>query len=77
MSTLAEIEQAADELPLEEQKVLLVHLAERIGKAREKNCVPPGSACGRSRRGFPISKGRIAFTSEDVARLETDPNGAA
>ena len=77
MSTLAEIEQTADALPLEEQKVLLTHLAARIGKATETDRVLSGSACGRSRRGFPISKGRIAFTSEDVARLEADPNGAA
>lgn len=69
MSTLTEIEAAADALPPEQQEQLLAHLIERlhwVGKAVAASPVP----FRMSRRGFPISKGRVPFSSQDVARME-------
>ncbi len=70
MSTLAEIEAAAEALP-PEQKVELFHfLAARLGAQR--TAVPEILQLKRSQRGFPISKGRVPFTSEDLARIEAE-----
>ena len=70
MSTLTEIEAAADSLPPEEKQELLRFLAERLRAQRHKPLSLP--LLGRSKRGFPISKGRIPFASEDVARIELE-----
>ncbi|HEY8902476.1 MAG TPA: hypothetical protein VIM48_02140 [Chthoniobacterales bacterium] len=72
MSTLSEVEAAADTLSLEQQAQLLDYLARRL---RQSNRTPVASIAHSrsSRRGFPISKGRASFTSEDVARMESDP----
>ncbi|CAN5239235.1 hypothetical protein BH20VER2_BH20VER2_03150 [soil metagenome] len=62
MSTLSEIEAAADALPLQEKQELMVFLAARL---REE------TNTATSKRGFPVSKGRAPFTSDDVARIDS------
>jgi hypothetical protein len=70
MNSLAEIEEAADSLPPEQKEELLRFLAERL---REQASVPSRSiTMSRSKRGFPISKGRAPFTSADVYRIEAE-----
>ncbi|HEY4423589.1 MAG TPA: hypothetical protein VGN10_05235 [Pyrinomonadaceae bacterium] len=68
VKTLAEIEAAVESLPQDKQQELL-----RFIEARLLNGVPAAtqqSTFGRSKRNFPTSKGRIPFTSADVARIE-------
>jgi len=70
MKTLAEIEAAVDSLPQDKQEELL-----RFIEARLRNGATAQSqqvTLGRSRRNFPISKGRVPFTSADVARIELE-----
>jgi hypothetical protein len=70
MKTLAEIEAAVDSLPQDKQEELL-----RFIEARLRNGATAPSqqvTLGRSRRNFPISKGRVPFTSADVARIELE-----
>lgn len=69
VKTLAEIEAAVESLPQDKQEELL-----RFIEARLRNGAVPSqpSTLGRSKRNFPISKGRIHFTSADVARIELD-----
>lgn len=74
MSTLAEIEAAADNLPPEQQAELLAFLAERLRHTKTKIAA---AHFRLSRRGFPISQGRAAFTSDDVARLEAEGDSGA
>jgi hypothetical protein len=67
MSTLAEIEAAAEALPREQKEKLFHFLAARLrwqgsGRLEKKSF-------SRSKRGFPISRGRDFFASEDVARI--------
>lgn len=70
MSTLAEIEAAVAGLPLDQQKILYAQLAQRL-EQMERNGEPMATHSGeRSRRGFPISRGRAEFGAEDVARIE-------
>jgi hypothetical protein len=71
MSTLAEIEAAADALPPDQKKELMLFLAAQL---RADGARPPEQsvALGHSKRGFPISEGRKLFTSEDVAGLEAE-----
>ena len=71
MSTLAEIEAAAEALPLEEKKELMLFLAAQL-RADGAGISEQAAAFRRSERGFPISKGREPFTSEDVAAIETE-----
>jgi SOS response regulatory protein OraA/RecX len=75
MSTLSEIEAAADQLPLEQQVELLAYLARRL---RTQKTSPSREKVGfqLSRRGFPVSRGHTPFTSEDVARLEAEVDKA-
>jgi hypothetical protein len=70
MSTLDEIEAAAESLPMEQKKELLRFLAERLEAQRQNTS--PIRRISRSKRGFPISPGRAAFTSGDVARIELE-----
>ena len=70
MNTLAEIESAAESLPSEEKQELLRFLTERLRAQRPKPSSLPRLA--RSKRGFPISKGRIPFSGEDVTRIEIE-----
>jgi len=63
VKTLAEIEAAVESLPLDKQAELLRFIEARLrnGAARPS----PRAALDRSKRNFPISKGRIPFTSAD------------
>jgi hypothetical protein len=60
---------AADLLPFEQKEALLRFLANRF---RQQETAPSSPASFRSKRGFPISKGRRPFTSADVARIEAE-----
>lgn len=72
MSTLAEIESAAAALPIEEQKVLHAHLGQRLERARVSEATPATSCDDRSARGFPVSQGRAAFSTDEVAKIEAE-----
>jgi len=72
MSTLAEIEAAADRLPIEQQRVLYAHLAQRLERSGRGQTTFPTHVGNWSRRGFPISKGRIAFGADEVAYIEAE-----
>jgi hypothetical protein len=68
MKTLAEIEAAVESLPQDKQQELLRFIEARLrdgGAASSRQ-----AALGRSKRNFPISKGRTPFSSTDVARIE-------
>lgn len=70
MNTLAEIEAAVESLPPDKKKELLHFLAARL---RDQSAAPPQRLeLARSKRGFPISKGRAPFTSADVARIDSE-----
>ncbi len=69
MNTLAEIEAAVESLPPEKKAELLRFIAARL---RDEPAAPSERfEFSRSRRGFPISKGRLPFSSADVARIES------
>jgi hypothetical protein len=70
MSTLAEIEIAAESLPPEQKEELIRFLAERLRKQRTVSSGQFRPA--QSERGFPISKGREVFTSADVTRIDLE-----
>jgi hypothetical protein len=70
VKTLAEIEAAVESLPKDKQEELL-----RFIEARLRNgdtAYSPDVAVARSKRGFPISSGRIPFTSADVHLIESE-----
>jgi hypothetical protein len=70
VNTLAEIEAAVESLRPGEKEELLRFIAERL---RDETSPPSEQIeLSRSRRGFPISKGRVPFTSADVARIEME-----
>jgi hypothetical protein len=74
VKTLAEIEAAVESLPHEKQEELL-----RFIEARLRNgtaALSQQTTLGRSKRNFPISKGRMPFTSVDVARMEFESDVA-
>ena len=72
VNTLAEIEAAVESLPPNEKEELLRFIAARL---RDETVTPHQQVeLSRSRRGFPISKGRAPFTSADVARMESEPD---
>ena len=72
VNTLAEIEAAVESLPPEKKEELLRFIAARL---RDEPAAPPQPRdLSRSKRGFPISKGRAPFTSADVARIELVSN---
>jgi hypothetical protein len=74
VNTLAEIEAAVESLPYDKKEELLRFLVERLRNGATSN--PHQIPLTRSKRGFPASKGRIPFTSADVARaeMESDAN---
>lgn len=74
MNTLAEIEAAVESLPHDKKEELLRFLIARLrnGEATHANQIP----LGRSKRGFPVSKGRIPFTSADVGRIEVESDSS-
>jgi hypothetical protein len=68
VKTLAEIEAAVESLPPDKQEELLRFIEARLRNGAES---PSRDATlARSKRNFPISKGRIPFSSADVARIE-------
>ena len=67
MSTIAEIEAAADKLPPEQVRELVAYLMSKLQRARAGG---EASSAQAGRRGFPVSRGRIPFGAEDVARIE-------
>lgn len=70
VKSLADIEAAAESLPPEQKEELLRFLAERL---RQQPTAPsPPLELSLSKRGFPISKGRLPFTSADVSRIEAE-----
>jgi len=70
VKTLAEIEAAVESLPQDKQEELLRFIEARL---RNEAAAPSQqTALGRSKRNFPTSKGRIPFTSADVARIELE-----
>ena len=70
MNTLTEIEAAVESLPPDKKEELLRFIAARL---RDEPIAPSQRIeLVRSKRGFPISKGRAPFTSADVARLESE-----
>ena len=69
MKTIAEIEAAVDSLPKDKQEELLRFIAERLRNGATAS--RPGKL-GRSKRSFPVSKGRTPFTSADVTRIESE-----
>jgi hypothetical protein len=69
MKTLTEIEAAVESLPPDKQEELLHFIEARL---RNVAPAPPHATLGRSKRTFPVSKGRMPFTSADVARLELE-----
>ena len=82
MSTLAEIKNAIAALPVMEQRELYRRLGARIGDgpAMAKGSAPARNTKARdwarnargSVRGFPISAGSELFSTEDVARIESE-----
>jgi hypothetical protein len=68
VKTLAEIEAAVESLPQDKQEELLRFIEARLRNGATVPSQP--STLGRSKRDFPTSKGRISFTSADVARIE-------
>jgi hypothetical protein len=70
MNTLAEIEAAAEALPPDEKEELILFLAALL-RARTMAQTNP-QPLARSKRGFPISKGRAPFTMADVTRIEAE-----
>ena len=70
--SLAEIEAAADALSVEQQKALLAHLAQRLERVAGGQAMATTYSGNRSRRGFPISRGRTAFGDDEVARIEAE-----
>ena len=70
MKTLAEIEAAVDSLPKDKQEELLRFIESRLRNGAATSSQP--EKLRRSERGFPVSKGRMPFTSADVARIEAE-----
>jgi hypothetical protein len=75
MKSLDDIEAAAELLPPEQKEELLRFLAEHL-----RQQIPPSTystSGSRSRRGFPISKGRRPFTSADVSQIDSEADPSA
>jgi len=70
VKTLAEIEAAVKSLPQDKTEELLRFIEELL-RARASASSQNGALAG-GKRNFPVSKGRIPFTSADVARIESE-----
>jgi hypothetical protein len=70
MTSLTEIQAAAEALPPEQKEQLMHFLAELLLEQRTNHSrsVP----LSYSKRGFPISRGRTAFTDGDVAQIDLE-----
>jgi len=64
MKTLPEIEAAVELLPKDKQEELLRFIEAGLRKGATASRQP--STLGRSKRSFPVSKGRVPVTSADV-----------
>jgi hypothetical protein len=69
MDTLDEIEAAVESLPVDKKEELLRFIAAQL---REQPVSSQRHEFSRSKRGFPVSKGRVLFTSADVARVDSE-----
>lgn len=70
MNTLAEIEAAVESLPKDKKEELLRFILAHLNAEAPTHLLRVSRV--RSKRGFPTSKGRIPFTSADVARVEAE-----
>ena len=70
MKTLAEIEAAVESLPKDKQEELLRFIEARLRNGATAS--PQPNNIGRGKRNFPVSKGRVPFTSADVTRIESE-----
>jgi len=70
VKTLAEIEAAVESLPKDKQEELLRFIEERLRNGGTDHS--HDITLARSKRGFPISNGRVPFTSADVTRIESE-----
>lgn len=68
MKTLAEIEAAVESLPQDKKEELLLFIEALLHGGAKASSQNIELAIGK--RNFPISKGRMPFTSEDVTRIE-------
>ncbi|HYR22229.1 MAG TPA: hypothetical protein VEP30_04790 [Chthoniobacterales bacterium] len=68
--TLADIEAAAATLPPEQKQELLRFLTAQLRSYDATRLDESGLV--KSKRGFPISRGRSPFNSSDVARIEAE-----
>jgi len=75
MKSLAEIEAAVESLPQDKQEELLRFIEARLRNGGMASSQLP--TLGRSKRNFPISKGRIPFKSADVARIELESDSTS
>lgn len=74
MTTLAEIEAAVESLPPDKKQELLRFIAARL---RDEGKAPSQRLdFARSKRGFPVSKGRAPFTSADVDRIDSETDAS-
>lgn len=64
MSTLAEIEEAAEQLPPSQMKELVSYLMGRLERFEDRK--RSGSSHIR-RKGFPVSRGRVPFGAAEAA----------
>lgn len=69
IESLASIEDAIELLPQEKKAALFRFL---ITHLRDKEATPQRHEFAKSKRGFPVSKGRARFTSADVARIDSE-----
>jgi len=70
MNTLTEIEAAAEALPPEQKEELMRFLARRV--RAQATLRSESRPLARSKRGFPISEGRVPFNAEDVRQIEAE-----
>ena len=70
VKTLAEIEAAVESLPSDQKEELFRFIETLLHGGMNASMQNGGLA--RVKRSFPISKGRIPFTSEDVSRIESE-----
>ena len=70
VKTLAEIEAAVESLPKDKQEELLRFIKTQLRNGGTANS--HAATLGRSKRRFPITNGRIPFTSGDVNLIESE-----
>jgi len=73
VKTLAEIEAAVESLPKDKQEELLHFIEARLRNGATASS--PHSSQRGTKRDFPVSKGRMPFTSADVTQIESESDG--